>query len=576
MQSIASVRKQRPAPVGTATRADEWIGVVGADACAELERFGAAVSWHDVGVALSGPVATSPCGNVVVCGDVLLDNAWELARELETPCANDAALLAALFRVHGIGAIRRARGMFAVAVWDTRERRLTLLRDAVGARNIYYTRGRTAWFSPKLKTLRCSPAVSGGLSLPALRNYLTCGYVPGADTMWQDAFEVRPGSAVRLPEGDAESVWRPEETPYDRDETLDASAARLRPLLEDAVRICLPSAGPVGVFLSGGLDSSLVTALAARLHAGPVHTYAIHFGEQYRNELEFSSMVAAHCRTQHHVIELTGSQIRENIVESIAALDDPIGDPLTTPNLILGRMAARDCSVILNGEGGDPCFGGPKNLPMMLHEVYSGAMRETAYLRAYQKCYDDLPRLLTLETQTQLVKCEPQEAAFTPYFGPESGMNSYLNRLMLTNTLLKGADNILTKVNNLTSANNLIGRSPLFDRRIVEVSFAIPPEHKLAAGVEKAILKRAVADLLPEPILTRPKSGMLVPVQGWFRKDLKRMARGLLLSRSARIRPYLSQELIREWMAYRGSIWPRHGIKLWLVLTLEIWLRENE
>jgi asparagine synthase (glutamine-hydrolysing) len=160
--------------------------------------------------------------------------------------------------------------------------------------------------------------------------------------------------------------------------------------------------------------------------------------------------------------------------------------------------------------------------------------------------------------------------------GSDSGVQSYLNRLMLINTVHKGADNILTKVNNLTSACGLLGRSPLFDRRIVEQSFAIPPEYKQAGAIEKAILKRAVSDLLPEPILTRPKSGMLVPVQAWFKKDLKRMARGMLLGRKARIRPYLNQELIKDWLAYRGSLWPRHGIKLWLILTLGIWLRENE
>jgi asparagine synthase (glutamine-hydrolysing) len=122
----------------------------------------------------------------------------------------------------------------------------------------------------------------------------------------------------------------------------------------------------------------------------------------------------------------------------------------------------------------------------------------------------------------------------------------------------------------------LLGRSPLFDRRIVEVSFGIPPECKLAGATEKAVLKQAVADLLPKVILARPKSGMLVPVQAWFRRDLRRFAQGMLLSRHARIRPYINQEPVRAWLAYRGELWPRHGVKLWLLLTLEVWLRVQE
>jgi asparagine synthase (glutamine-hydrolysing) len=394
--------------------------------------------------------------------------------------------------------------------------------------------------------------------------------------MWRDVRELRPGTALTLPDGETHAYWEPQEGACDPDEPLEGYAARLRSLLEEAVRVRLPDTGPVGVYLSGGLDSSLVTALAARDAPGPVHTFAIHFGPEYPHELAFSGLVARRCGTRHHVLELPGRLIRDTLLETMAALDDPIGDPLTTPNLLLGRAAAQETGVILNGEGGDPCFGGPKNLPMLLHELYGqGDSREAAYLRSYQKCYDDLPRLLTPQAQAALAGAPPQESLLTPFF-EKGAMTHYLNRLTHVNTRLKGADHILTKVNNLTTANGLLGRSPLFDRRIVEASFATPPEHKLAGAVEKAVLKRAVADLLPPAILHRPKSGMLVPVQGWFRRDLRRFARGLLLGRRARTRPYVSREVVREWLDYRGSLWPRHGVKLWLLLTLEAWLQVND
>jgi len=250
------------------------------------------------------------------------------------------------------------------------------------------------------------------------------------------------------------------------------------------------------------------------------------------------------------------------------------------PNLLLGRAAARETGTILNGEGGDPCFGGPKNIPMLLHALYGQPTGErtgpaSAYLRSFQKCYDDLPRLLTPDVQRALRDLPSPESLITPFL-EDPAMTHYLNRLMNLNTRLKGADHILTKVNNLSSAIGLTARSPLFDPRVVAASFAIPPEFKLAGSEEKAVLKSAVRDLLPPVILSRPKSGMLVPVQRWFQRDLKSYARRLLLGRDARTRPFFNQAIVKEWLAYEGGLWPRHGVKLWLLLTLEVWLRAQE
>jgi asparagine synthase (glutamine-hydrolysing) len=605
---------------------NQFVGVSGvSDPAAALRKLGVDPTWHDADVAFGdAPVWTDASGEIVVSGELLLDHAEELRLALKgaaSPgCAagvgqrvaptfqsaaglgrgvvrepihgasaevrraearrhggSDGELLAELYRRHGAEAGRHALGMFAVAIWDRRRRQLLLLRDGVGARTLYYARdGRACWFATRLRSLRGSPAVSGEISLTALRTYLTFAFVPGAETMWRDVSELRPGTCLTLPDGGTRTYWEPSEGTWDAAESMEGHATRLRTLLEDAVRVRLPAAGPVGVSLSGGLDSSLVTALAARAAPGPVHTYAIHFGPPYPNELPFSQLVAEHCGTCHHVLTLPGRLIGDKLAETLAVLDDPIGDPLTVPNYLLGQAAAADTGVLLNGEGGDPCFGGPKNLPMLLHELYAPAgSREEAYFRSYQKCYEDLPRLLTPAVQEALRDAPPQEWLVAPFLR-NAGMQQYLNRLMHLNVRLKGADHILTKVNNLTAANGLLGRSPLFDRRIVEASFAIPPEYKLEGANEKAVLKRAVADLLPEPILTRPKSGMLVPVQGWFQRDLRRIARGLLLSRRSRTRPYLNPEVVREWLAYRGNLWPRHGVKLWLLLTLEVWLRVNE
>lgn len=557
---------------------NDFFGVYGVpDPACALRSLGIAPAWSDADVAFgSTPVWADSSGTVVVSGEVVLDNADDLRQRLDRPQAEAGALLAELALCYGDGVGRYARGMFAAALWNTREKTLTLLRDGVGARTLYYAApGRACWFGARLRALRRCPAVSSELSLPALRDYLACAFVPGAQTLWRDVSELRPGTTRVWPGGETRAYWEPAEDASGWAEPMETHAARLRALLEEAVRDCLPPSGPTGIFLSGGLDSSLVTALAARDAPGPLHTFAIHFGPEYPHELEYSDLVARHCGTRHHVIALPAKRIRETLPKTLEALDDPIGDPLTTPNLILGRAAASETGVVLNGEGGDPCFGGPKNLPMLLHELYGPENdRAGAYLRSFQKCHDDLPRLLLPDVQTAL-RAAPPDALFTPFLDDEAA-GHYLNRLMYVNTRFKGADHILTKVSNLTSACGLVGRSPLFDRRVVSASFTIPPQFKLSGASEKAVLKRAVADLLPEIILTRPKSGMLVPVQGWFARDLRPMARSLLLGRRARIRPYLDQTLVREWLEGRPHLRPRAGVKLWLLLTLELWLRVNE
>ena len=556
-----------------------FVGLFGGSEPAQtLASFGAKPTWHDEAVAFAGaPSWTDLNGAVVVSGEVVLDNAEELRRSLELHESEDGQLLAELYLRYEENAGRHALGMFSVAIWDSRTDHLVLMRDGVGARTMYYaTDGRRWWFGSRLRAVRSLAEVSNDISLTALRNYLTFAFVPGSETMWQSISELRPGVALRIPTGEMRTYWEPEEgVPYPSD-SIDDHARRLRPLLEDSVRVRLPKSGPVGVYLSGGLDSSLVTALAVRDATGPTHTYAINFGSKYPNELPFSQMIAEHCGAHHHVLTVTEKQIREAFWETTAELDDPIGDPLTVPNFLLGRMASQDTQVILNGEGGDPCFGGPKNLPMLLNELYgSEGGQSAAYLRSYQKCFDDLSRLLTGDVQKSLEQSPPQEEILAPFLTNQR-MPQYLNRLMHINVRLKGADHILTKVSNLTSANGLIGRSPLFDRRIVEASFQIPPVHKLAGTTEKAVLKKAVADLLPEPILSRPKSGMLVPVQAWFKHGLRKFARQTLLDRKARIRCYINQSVVKEWLGYRGNLWPRHGVKIWLVLALEVWLRNHE
>ncbi len=513
--------------------------------------------------------AVSPSGRFIIVGDLWLSNRQDWIDKLDiTPDMVDIDVVARLWDKTTLDTPNLLQGMFGLVVCDLELEQLSLVRDPVGGRAIYYTTGTKCWIAPQLSSLNAYR--SNQLDPIALRDYLTCSFVPGDRTMWQDVREIRPGTILQLSAQQTIAYWQLQERVVEQ-ESLEWHGDKLRSQLEQVMQEYLPAGEAVGVFLSGGLDSSCITALAAKLHDAPINTYSIHFGSECANELEFSSMVASHCHTNHHILEITFLDMWEKLPQTMAYLDDPIGDPLTVPNLLIGQLASKDVRITLNGEGGDPCFGGPKNQPMLINSLYGSVTNSAqlqAYLTSFQKCAADLPQLLKPEVWQQMQQPWIFEADLN------SDM-SYLNRLMTLNIKFKGADQILTKVNNLTQAANLQGRSPLFDRRIVEMSMAIPPEYKLSGVQEKAVLKQAVLDLLPAAIIDRPKSGMMVPVQRGFHKHWQRQARSMLLSHHARIAPYINQDLVKEWLNFRGDVWSRYGVKLWLLVSLELWLQAN-
>ena len=534
--------------------------------------------WHCQGFSLvEGVPKLSKNKRFAVVGDVSLSNTDLLLKRLAINPSrwqeNHQTLIAWGWEELGKDCLHYLRGIFSFVVWDTHEQQGWAIRDRVGGRTLYYyQQDSTFYISPRLKNL--SPYFKKNLDLIALRDYLCTGFIPGKRTLWQGVKELRPGTILSLPQEKIETYWTPQENISQSPLSFDKSSEILRELLETIIQEYLPPQEPVGVYLSGGLDSSCVTALAKQFHQETVHTYSIHFGEDYPNELEFSSLVAAHCQTKHHILAISPQEMWENLPITMANLDSPIGDPLTVPNYLLAQLAKQDVKVILNGEGSDPCFGGPKNQPMLLHSLYHNSEQKidllSSYLTSFKKCFLDLPNLLNPDIFKQ-VKDAP-----SVFEADLLSSADYLNRLMLLNIKFKGSDHILNKVNNLTLSGLLEGRSPLFDSRVVDFSLSIPPHYKLSGAREKAILKQAVSHLLPQEIIDRPKSGMMVPVHFWFRKFWTRKAKSLLLDKKAAIAPYIERNTIKDWLNYRENLWGKYGIKLWLLVSLEIWLRTYE
>ncbi|HEY8982555.1 MAG TPA: asparagine synthase-related protein [Streptomyces sp.] len=515
-------------------------------------------------------------------GEVTLHNRPELHAALAAdgapaaPDVTDGELLLRCWTRLGAEGVALAEGMFALAVLDGDD--VVLIRDHVGARTLFYARADGTWAAAtSLRALRRWPALGTRVNLSAVRSFLTFAYLPGDETLLEGVREVLPGRVLRLrADGSAtETVfWEPQERIDDDGDPVQT----LRTLLEEATARRLPEGEGVAVLLSGGVDSSLVTALAAKLHGRPVHTYSISFGDELPNELGYSGLVAAHCQTRHRVLTVSGTAVAARLADTAALLDSPVGDPLTVPNLLLAEAVAGDgFGVVLNGEGGDPVFGGPKNLPMLVQTMHARAPwsedRATAYLRSYRKCWTDLPELLTAEALSELETAPPPQRFVEPYLTGQGRMPHLLNQLLHCNLRTKGAHHILTKVERLTASQGLQGRAPLFDRRVIDHAFTVPPTLKLRGTAEKWVLKEAVRDLLPETVVDRPKSGMRVPVQQWLSGPLRELGTDLLLGRAARERGLFRADTVRTWLRGEGTLLPRQGGKLWLVLTLELWLR---
>lgn len=481
-------------------------------------------------------------------------------------------------RVARSEALSRVEGSFVLA-WTDEHGALSLARDPIGHRSLYYAYSNGSFaFASSVRALLETNVIPRRLRLQSVAAYLAYAYVPGRHTMVDGIFEVLPGEIVTFHRGSLHkrATWNLPAEPT-RFQPEDVLRKNLRDTLERTIANLLPKDRPTAASLSGGIDSSLVVALAQKLAPSPISTFSITFGNEYRDELEWSGMVAEHCGTNHTVVEVTPAAVLAHLDDTIACLDKPNGDPLTVPNALLFREMSTHSDVALNGEGGDPCFGGPKNLPMLIGALYgedqedADGEAERRYLRAHLKCFDELPEMLSADALA--TACDPPlEEELLPWFA-DSRWNGLVSKLMAINTRYKGGHHILPKVDALSAPFGILARSPLFSKSVVELAFAIPPQLKLRGTDEKYLLKQAVADVLPPAILERPKSGMMVPVEGWFQGPFLPEARRRILDGLGSTNIFRRSYLEKLVHGKLGGLRPRHGVKIWLLVTLEAHLR---
>jgi asparagine synthase (glutamine-hydrolysing) len=554
------------------------------------------------------PIANED-GSVVVVQNGEIYNYRELRGELERAghrfaTASDTEVLVHLYEEHGDGFLERLRGMFAIALWDSRERRLLLARDRFGIKPLYYRVAEgTLCFASELKAMLEVPGFSREIDPRAVAAYLAFNSIPSPLTIFAEARKLRPGFSLAWRDGDVTErrFARPTPAPADRVRKgpADQLAAELRETMRDSVRAHLVADVPVGVLLSGGVDSAGLAALAAGEAGDAVKTFSIGFEEESFDELSRARLVAERYRTDHHELVLR-PDAAELLPQLVEAFDEPFGDSSAVPTYLVSRLAAGEVKVALSGEGGDELFGGyytyvadllaPRvgrlaALAAPLVEALPSSDSKASF--DYKaKRFVRAARLPALERHHGWKEIFPADLRASILGGIDSGWDPVdlyreryaetagaepLARLQDVDLGIYLVDDLLVKTDRSSMAHSLELRVPFLDQRVAEFALGLATPLKVRGTAKKRLLRQAFAPLLPKEILRGPKQGFSIPLAGWLRGPLEPFARDVLspatLSRQGCLDPAVVTPLIDAHCSGREDF----SRQLWGLMAFTLW-----
>lgn len=527
--------------------------------------------------------------------------------------SSDTEVLLRLYEAEGERALERLDGMFAFAIWDVRSGRLLLARDRVGKKPLFYLQTPTLFvFASEIKALLRHPEISAEVNTEALPALFLYGYVPTPRTCYRDIQSLSPGHWMEL-RADGQTRTRaywdvslPAAGAARRVSEADATV-RIRELVTAAVRRRLIADVPLGAFLSGGLDSSIIVGVMSGLMSEPVRTFSIGFaGDRRFDETSYARLASERFKTRHteFIVEPSAAGLIEQLVWQY---DGPFADSSAIPTYLLSRLTRGHVTVALTGDGGDELFAGYLRLyaAVACERMPSWARRAAAatltrlpewgghrsWFRYAQKFagsaalpfrqrfsrwisvfYEDFSLLMPGLAEAGNGR-PPAGLALQDAYWQQCQGSSPLTQALYLNLKTYLLDDLLVKMDRCSMAHALEARSPFLDRELLEYVFSLPDDMKLRWGRTKVVLRRAFAGLLPPEILTRGKMGFGVPLRNWFSSDLRTFLRDLLLAPDARLRTYLDQAYVRRLCEAHWSGMADHSHRLWTLLTFEVWLR---
>jgi len=540
-------------------------------------------------------------------------NFGEIRRELEDrghrfSTGTDTEVIVHGWEEWGEAVVSRLNGMFAFALWDERRRLLWLVRDRLGIKPLYYRyeAGRRLLFASEIKAILAHADVPREVDESGLLNFMAYGHSAAPVTIYRGIRKLLPGHALRIERGECTEYPWWTVTPVASNGTTDADwRTAIRGLLEDSVRRQMVADVPVGAFLSGGIDSSVVVALMQRQTTRRVKTFSVGFaaGGGF-NELPDARRVARHIGTDHHELVIGPAEVVQTLETLVYHFDEPFGDAASLPTYLVSRFAREHVTVTLTGEGGDELFGGYRRyraarwlrrltpllgaLTPMVEPVagafprlrrikkiiHAGGIRDdvtryAAFLRVFT---DDLLTRVVEARFAGAAGAYDGSAVYRPHIADAAGAE-HVTRLMYSDIKTWLADTYLEKVDKASMAAGLEARVPLLDHRLVELSLQIPARLKISPVGTKRIFKAAVRDLLPVETLRKPKHGFAVPMDVWFRGALRDFAYDVLMDTRTVQRGFFRREAVeRLWVEHQNGREVRDS-HLWLLLNFELWAR---
>jgi asparagine synthase (glutamine-hydrolysing) len=546
---------------------------------------------------------------------------------------SDTEVMLAAFEEWGVArAVEKFVGMFAFAVWDRAEGALIFARDRFGKKPLYIHVGdHLVGFASELKALYCLPAFKPRIDRQSLTLYLRHNYVPSPRSIYENVIKLLPGclATVRFelgkPSIEYSTFW---DARAIRDSARAAPLAgsegeildRLDELLRDAVAIRMIADVPLGAFLSGGIDSSLVVALMQAQSTRPVKTFCVGFAESEYNEAPFASAVARHLGTDHSETMLTPRDALDRVPLLASIFDEPFSDSSQVPTLLVSEVARREVTVALSGDGGDEIFCGYnryslgrdmwrrfQRLPFALRRNLAAAIKNVSprvWDVAFRPLRGILPAVLRVSTPgdrmhkfasvleiespsafyqrlvshwtnpTSVVRggSEPSPRAFPSHLD----LRSFTEEMMLVDVLTYLPDDILTKVDRASMSVSLETRAPLLDHRLFEFASHLPMHYKLRAGTTKWALRQILYRYVPSELVERPKTGFGIPIDSWLRGPLRRWAENLLSEKRLNDDGFFESAPIRKlWLEHLSG---RHSwhYSLWNILIFQSWLDEQK
>ncbi|MCU0712910.1 MAG: asparagine synthase (glutamine-hydrolyzing) [Pirellula sp.] len=555
-------------------------------------------------------------GSVQIVFNGEIYNYKELRRRLEGAGHNfqthsDTETIVHLYEDLGPNCFEHLNGMFAIALFDARKNRLVLARDRLGKKPLYYTvRDGKLYFASELKSLLQAPGLERRINPSAIDLYLTYQYIPHPESIYEGIQKLPPGHYAIFQNGEltVEPFWKIDwtrETPT----TWPEASSRLRELLTDSIRLRLRSDVPVGAFLSGGIDSSLVVAIAQSILEKPIHTFSIGFSEADFDETQYAQQVADYVGTKHERFQVNPDAI--DIIDKLAyQYDEPFSDSSAVPTWYLSELTKQNVTVALSGDGGDELFGGYERYRALILSQRMQRWLPTAWL-AHSRLIKMLPDSSSQRSLFRRVRRFCEALGQSP---PDRYMNwiqifgevmraslyrdEFVERLPARDPadflrgawarsgkrdLLSCASNadlqtylpcaLMTKVDIASMAHSLEARQPFLDYRLVEWAASLPSSFKRRGSQGKYILKRTFFDMIPAEIWSRPKMGFGAPIGKWFKTTLRDRTYDALCSSDTRINVFFRPESVRRLVETHMRGEENQAYRLWNLLMLELWMR---